>query len=340
MPNHEVFWQLLESTLKVRDLSRFRREILYISQKFTSHRQSLRNDSYFSRNKNGYLAYFLPLNYLKSNLILDRYQPKLGNCWVDFGCGPGTATLAALSSLKGKREKIKIHLVDSDPSALEVARTLVSDFAYMLQIPVEIKTAQKLEVGIKFSAFFATNVLNELQETESLEKTLTQADSNSVAFFLEPSHRVASQKLIRFRKRLLDSKKLKVIGPCLHQETCPLYRTKHWCHFSEPLRDKTLLNLNRKVFQNHRSWLKFSYLLIKREKPETFEKTNRFLLIGDLHQKGKNHMAVDLCVPNKKEELLLPASFARRFPKVKEVRRGSVVELDSSKKIQTIKAIS
>lgn len=328
MKNVNAIWKLLEGQLGInfeRDAALLK-SIRELSAAFTSERSSLPTD-YFDtpRARKAYLAYFVPLNYLKIEALLRAHKTSLGSTWCDFGCGPGTATLAALSiaAMRQSKEKvIRIFLIDQSKEARTLATKLVKNFATDLGLNIEIEAHAEVPEGAEFDTFFAANVLNEMEQTQSLEELTKKVRGSSL--FLEPSHRVSSQKLIRMRSRLLKS--VQIVGPCTHCEECPLFRTKHWCHFSEPLTEPQMIELNLKAFNNPRGWLKFSYLLLSNESPRLWDgKTYR--AIGDLHPSGMGTLAIDLCSPREKKVFKLSSRSPQSIKK--PLVRGAKVVLRS-----------
>jgi len=135
---------------------------------------------------------------------------------------------------------------------------------------------------------------------------------------LEPSHRVASQKLIRLRKRLIETKTssfLKILGPCTHEKECPLFRSsRDWCHFSDRIADPRLVTMGRKIFKSSRDWMKYSYLFLEQTSSAPVSKKNQdgelYRAIGDLHPTRRGTYAIDVCTPGKKIEWYYPKSIA------------------------------
>ncbi len=255
-----------------------------------------------------YIAYFLPLTFHKVKFLLKDNKEVLCPSEkilkiIDFGCGPASAVIALLFELAEKKysyERIEIDLVDKENSILPIGQALVEKFAKKLKLPVWVNIFTHIPPK-KYHLSFATNVLNELEAFDNDPLLELWDVTLKYMLILEPSHRVSSQKLIRFRKRILqqNNPNIQVLSPCCHAEACPLYRTKHWCHFSEPVEDERLISLNRRIFKNPRLWLKFSYLVLKRAPYLPWDKKS-YRAIGDVHlSQGK--WAIDLCQPNQKK---------------------------------------
>lgn len=312
------------------------RDIRALSSAFTENRSKL-TQNYMSKPHlaRAYLAYFLPLNFLKTDLILSELEPPttLKQRWIDFGCGPATASLAALSRAK-EGSQISIDLIDSNEAALDIAIRLLENMALKKNILLTLETAARLNKSHdQYDLALASNVLNELPEHSGPSKEpfvdlWDRTRGNLV--IIEPSHRVASQRLIRLRARLLTQPQTHIVGPCLHAEKCPLFRTQHWCHFSEQHADGRMIDLNLRVFKDPRAWLKFSYLSVSRsprtEEPmrSLIEGSEIFRSIGDVHP-SSGRLAIDLCQPSEKLVLKLP----RNLPPLlqRKLLRGRLVEV-------------
>jgi SAM-dependent methyltransferase len=345
----KAVWELIKEELGAgfAEDRQLQADIRRLSLAFTEGRGELEADYLENkRQSRAYLAYFLPLNFEKVRTLFEAHSsfwpetlPARPQRWLDLGCGPGTATLAALLAYRTRYRKttempaVQIDLVDSQESALEMAETLVRDFATKQGLNVSTRRYRswsevlKNQADASYDLALAANVLNELPAesgAEGRELLLDIWDRTTGAFLvLEPGHRVSSQRLIRFRERLLKAGKMRILGPCSHVEKCPLHRSKHWCHFSEPNIDGQLIDLNLRVFKNPRAWLKFSYVFFKREEPSPRD-PRLFRAIGDLHlSQGK--LAIDLCQPEFKKSLKLPRNLP---PDLRTTLvRGALVQL-------------
>ncbi len=299
---------------------------------------------------------------------------------LDFGCRPATAALAALDTLKrvlkpANAPRVIVDLVDTQPAALELARRLVTRFAKKLDLKASVQTFTEMPQASRYDLVMAVNVLNELPPEEGVRgrETLIRLWEQTGGFdsmsrpvggamlIVEPSHRVASQRMVRFRERLLKfhlsggavPRGVRILGPCMHLGACPVNRTKNWCHFSEPALDSRLQDLSTRIFKDPRKWLKFSYLFFKRENvatatgepPQKSEEWDRltYRAIGDLHPIGgamperrlshghraghrAHTLAIDLCRPKDKFMLTLPSG---GFPLAlrETLVRGAVVTI-------------
>ena len=349
------FWDLIEQNLgaEFAEDRELLADVRALSEAFTEGRGQL-DQNYLEdpRLQAAYLAYFVPLNFEKVHMLISSHSgvwpseldPKKPQRWVDFGSGPGTATLAALAAYKNRYKKltelppVHIDLIDTQKGALTLAEILVKEFAKKLGLVVQVSLHSKMPAGASqvYDLALAANVLNELPAEEGIqarELLLQVWDATSgVMLVLEPGHRVSSQRLVRYRERLLKSSPndAKILGPCHHILKCPVHRTKHWCHFSEPVTDGRLIDLNLRIFKDPRGWLKFSYLLVRRAPAIAWDEKT-FRAIGDLHISGPKRMSIDLCRPNEKLAIVVPGNIP---PELRaNLVRGATVWLDDDRQV-------
>lgn len=349
-------WKLIDGELGAEFERRpsLRHAALRVHSLFTENRE-FRVSNYLESEEswNAYLAYYLPLNFFKVFNILLSHQKKISLHRtlkiLDFGCGPATATLALLSFLKEIKfeNKIEVHLVDNQKNILTKTEKLVKTYATQNQVNINVLSDTEIPKEEGFDFIFAINVMNELKHDIShiLWNSL-QNEGNLL--IVEPSHRVSSQRLIRNRERILKFQDSHLIGPCMHQQKCPVYRSKNWCHFSLSHRDDRLKSIAIKWYKDPRSWLKFSYLFFKKSTNQDINISNQFRAIGDLHPIGRGKefsksersvfkhgnlslregstLAIDLCQPNKKLIYKLNKHEKKEFGA--SLSRGSIVEID------------
>lgn len=340
-------WRILEERLgkNFDSDSKIARAVLEVSRSFTGDRkpalgQYLREEEL----RTGYLAYFLPLNAAKTFFLLKRHlDPKSPPLKIlDFGCGPGTASLAYLGWYAETKMKnpITIMLVDHETKSLDLAQKTVRQAARDLKIDVSVHTLPKIcaendgKILFETDLILAVNVLNELPAEKPVFEDLLKSSFSKTRkiLIIEPSHRVASQKLIRLRKRLLSHQSnghfTHVLGPCTHAQECPLFRTRNWCHFSDKIEDVRLVEMGRKIFKSSRDWMKYSYLFLEQNEQAIQdrlrpEKNTSLRAIGDLHLTRRGTYAIDVCTPGKKLEFFFPRTIPAN--KKKTLFRGALI---------------
>jgi len=202
-----------------------------------------------------YLYYFLPWNlYRLSRLLsgLDWDLPE-GASVLDLGAGPLTLAQALwISRPELRTRRIRFVCVDQTGNVLRLGRGLFEELAgeegrnwtiELVQGPIHKAP------GEYFSAVCALNSLNELGKGRGEEGY--QALDRLAGFIagrlapggrmllVEPGTRQGGKLLAKLRDILLEDAELQTLGPCTHQESCPMLAPKwrSWCHFVFPTED-------------------------------------------------------------------------------------------------------
>jgi ribosomal protein RSM22 (predicted rRNA methylase) len=175
-----------------------------------------------------YLLYFLPVNLHKitallKGLIFPENKPlKI----LDFGCGPGTGSLAALGYFPNEMD---ITLFDQSGNAEKLASNLISEF----RPGIKCKSPGKNWVNGKYDLIIAANVLNEIPKKEDTTRDLIDALSeDGVLLILEPALKAKTREAMKLRDFILKTDKtLSVLFPCTHNNPCPMLKyPADWCH--------------------------------------------------------------------------------------------------------------
>ena len=168
-----------------------------------------------------YTLLYLPTNWPKLSYILSQIKPEvradLENAnFIDFGCGPGTYSLAWSESIKTK----SITLVDYSKSMLKQAEKLLTQFRPDIDVNAQTVISQAPEG--KTVLFFGHSI-NEIGVKESL-KVVNRLDPDYV-FFIEPGTSEFFQSAKEFRKSMIE-KGMSIAYPCPSLGACP----NDWCH--------------------------------------------------------------------------------------------------------------
>lgn len=219
-----------------------------------------------------YALYFLPLNFSKVRFLLRHAQIKTSAAIriLDFGCGPGSAALAACSHF-GSDQVLEISLVDSSPACLDFAKHLIASFRRDTKLHT-LPGLTSLEKG-QFDFVIAANVLTELSEhtfSQVVTDLLQLLNVNGSLILLEPALKTCTQRLMHQRDRLLKAwPDLKVRFPCPNSAPCPM-RTQdpdNWCHgtleASDWQRSNLLQQIDEQIGFNKHS-IKYSAMIFNR----------------------------------------------------------------------------
>jgi hypothetical protein len=278
--------------------------------------QSTESTSNWS-NKNfkaAYLAYFMPLNYIRSLKVIDEAKKfnffEQTNEIIDFGCGPGTATKALLNDNDLKFQSI---------TGIDTV-TALSDY-YTLGLPYQIAAqfSTKAPNTIKEkSLLILSYTLNELKETPSW------FFKNDKIILIEPSTKQASHHFQIFRDELLKND-FQILAPCPHHLQCPLSLSKKdWCHDRVYWNKPDWFDNLEKLLPIKNNSLTFSYLIASKKH---IEKDSYIRVVGDAQiEKGKTKWMI--CQNSEREFM----SFLKRDGKAPLIYRGDRIQLSHTEK--------
>jgi SAM-dependent methyltransferase len=265
--------------------------------------------------RHAYVCYYLPVNYAKVRLVLRELKgfadlpaaPRV----LDFGAGPGTASLAALDELDGPR----LTLVDIVDEALD-------DAEFLLGRPVA--RAGSPPDG-KFDLILASNVLAELGNPEPLLKLLEESLEPSGYFVLvEPAVPKTALRVMAWRDELA-ARGFRIAAPCLGAASCPMRRRPDlWCHQDLPWHPPAGVDALDRALGFDKASLKYAYLIVTRE-GRMRAGPGRWRVVSNLHR-SKGKAWAWLC--GAKEELVRAELLTRnRLPAFEHARRGDVLEI-------------
>jgi ribosomal protein RSM22 (predicted rRNA methylase) len=229
------------------------------------------------RLRRAYVHYYLPVNAEKVARILselESYAPFPKRLRVlDFGCGPGTASVALLL----RRKVTELWQVDVVDEAL-------GDAAFFARaLGVEPRQAHEVPPGERFDLILAANVLSETEAP--LEEFLTEQGHLVV---VEPALKGATRRLMQWRDRLA-ARGYRIAAPCLRSTPCPmLEREDLWCHMDVAWpRPAGIAEVDRRVGLQKES-LKYSYVVVTRGGPTLADLGGTQRVVSNLHkEKGK-----------------------------------------------------
>jgi hypothetical protein len=254
-----------------------------------------------------YLCYFLPLNQARARAVVKEAATQgffegLAEV-IDFGSGPGTASLA----LAGHFNKFTL---------IEKAKDICSRFGFLpANQTAWAAVAPTFPAPEKSLAVFSYS-LTELRELPSWTKKM------EALMILEPATQEDGRKLLELRQRLIQDG-YNIWAPCTHQGQCPLLtQSKNdWCHdrifFGMP---KWFEELEQHLPMKNRT-LTMSYLLARR-KPMPAAPANIGRTVGDwLKEKGKDRQM--LCRGEEREFL----AWMHKTGLQQEIPRGVLVAI-------------
>jgi len=234
--------------------------------------------------KQAYRYYYLPLNYLRCELVIKRGLQvgffKNLETTIDWGSGPGTASFALAKNLELNINLKNQILIEKSTEAIKSFQDLHIHLKNP-QITSELNF-KKINCNVKKSLLVFSYSITEMN---SLPDEWNQFEALMI---LEPSTKQDGRKLLDLRKKLI-AEGYTIWAPCTHQQSCPLLEESKtdWCH------DRTHVNTppwflqleQHLPFKN--KTITTSYLLARKSKPD-FNFENKIRLTGDsLAEKGK-----------------------------------------------------
>lgn len=302
------------------------------SDKLTVYRDSLNSSNYYSHTmfRNGYLFYIFPRSFSKVYIILsellelnainfsERKILRIG----DFGCGPGSAFLAAYYFVIKNRDRfsnlktLEVTAVDYKTDLIEFGKSLFGAIREFEKsgIDLHIKSVKadfnQMHTGEplkdRFDIVFMVNILNELfrygeqEKKETLMKRISGRNltKEGILVIVEPAMRLTSIDIMRL-KNMFEEQGWYIIAPCLPVKgECPYltYRgDREWCHFKASYKPPVLLKECAEILKRDaKKTLKWSYLILSKKNK------NVFLNFEDLDEGGRNLMG--RCISDTIEE--------------------------------------
>lgn len=149
---------------------------------------------------------------------------------LDLGCGPGTASWAALEAFPGIRD---IRLVDSHPGMIALGQQLREHGPPSLRAAVwrQAGIAAAIAEAPAADLVIASYALNEL-DPGSLDRLAAGlfALTTGLVVVVEPGTKQGFAVIDRVRSDLIAAG-ARILAPCPGNGPCPV-RSPDWCHFS------------------------------------------------------------------------------------------------------------
>src|SRR3989338_2313846 len=207
--------------------------------------------------------------------------------FLDLGCGPGTATKAALDCFESLQH---VCLVDHDKQMLDLANFILLKTTALKEASYLKQSLTNLDVKGSYDLVVLPYVLGEISPKER-ETVLAKAleKTSKALVIITPGRPFDKEYLLKARTYLLK-KKMFCYAPCHHGFDCPLENTSNWCHFSKRLARNSF---HRYLKQGDLGYEdeKYSYLIFTKESHER-EPFKR--LIGPIYQQ-KGAVELSLC---------------------------------------------
>lgn len=272
--------------------------------------------------KLAYRHYYFPLNYIRNQRVIE--QGKNVNFFnhiehtIDWGAGPGTASLALKNNLNLKSQL----LIEKSTTALSAFK----DIYDQLQNPTMTSVLDLKKISVDKSKTLLT-LSYSLTEMAELPHGWEQFEALMI---VEPSTRDDGRKLLNVRQKLIDAG-YTIWAPCLHQKQCPLliHSKSDWCHDRVHVQAPDWFKKLEEHMPFRNNTVTTSYLLARKQKP-TFNTNNKIRMTGDsMEEKGKTRQ---LICRNETREFL---TWMHKEIEPEIIPRGVVIDLPENHEIKS-----
>jgi ribosomal protein RSM22 (predicted rRNA methylase) len=250
-----------------------------------------------------YLVTRMPAIFQVNQIVdseLRRLSPGLAVAsMLDLGCGPGTATLAAMQTFDELRD---VTLADRDMGWLEVSRRLISTadprpvcrsrFAGLdLHAPSALGAHDLVVISY---------ALGELGASQAPDLTRWAWDQAHLAMvIIEPGTPRGFAGILAAREVLIAAG-ASIVAPCTHAGRCPM-TAGDWCHFDTRV-ERTRQHQWAKSGTLPYEVEKFSYVIAARQ-PSPAESPAARIIRHPLKRSG--HVILDLCTSESTAQRLI-----------------------------------
>jgi hypothetical protein len=186
---------------------------------------------------------------LLGELTLRRWSPQAGTTLLDWGCGSGIAGRRVAAAF-GPGHFGALHVWDHSEHARVYAVTRARETFPGLSVAASTCEPTPATLPAAYTLVLS-HVLNELS-ADQRTALLTLVAGATAVLWIEPGTHADSRALAFARDQLRDGPH-RIIAPCMHRETCPLFlaaNERDWCHFFAP---------PPAGIQNDSNWVRFAH---------------------------------------------------------------------------------
>ncbi len=259
-------------------------------------------------------SYYLPLNSLRSQMVVHRLKPfgffdDLTHL-VDFGSGLGAAslsiqenvsTVSSIDYVEQSRQAIKLH-----QEHFHLKNNATARWQY---------NPHQISLTRSTLAVFSYSFL----ELPSFPEWISHAEA---IIIIEPSTHQASRNLMKQRNRLIELG-FHIWAPCTHHQNCPLLQHSQgdWCHDRlHWIQPDWYSQIESQLIIKNRT-LTFSYLAARKKSPPTFSLPTARITGDPLKEKGKTRQLI--CVNDQRQFL----TWLNKAKNYKKIPRGCLISV-------------
>lgn len=334
------------------DTRYFSKGVLRLNPLFTTERTH-RASNYFSDPilRSGYLAYYLPVNLIKTVMTLERgfftnvIWPETIRI-ADLGAGPLTMSLGFLLWMahahpeKLRHHHIHIDAFEQNPAILrdgeKILKNLLRDQPLLATARVTLQTHRIQLLHHRFrknpcDLLLLGNFFNEIAERQDQWRFVQNVfpmitEIGSRVLIIEPGTKKSARDLQQLRDDLISRGGFTVLSPCLHQNTCPLNLEAKgdWCHFTQDWQTPDFIRDMDHVTRMDKKWLVYSYLLLEKNQ-DTMPAHDPFgyVAITNLFKKQGQHEIVGCGPPGRVRFVLMSRERSENNRALLNLRRGT-----------------
>jgi hypothetical protein len=273
--------------------------------------------------REAYLAYFFPLNLIRLLAATERAK-QTGffsglNSWIDFGSGPGPASLALDLSLPG--QFTRGLCIERSAQSIRMHERLRAANAGIPQTP-KVTWQQSWGKGRGEGLDAKTTLAVFSYSLTEIDTLPPWVNDHEAVMIVEPATNQDGRKLLELRRSLMGNG-WKIWGPCTHQASCPLLdkSNRDWCHDRTDWIKPSWFEDIQKHLPMRNDTLTWSWLIARRTPPPASLSTLA-RLTGDL-RKEKGAARQMFCRGEDREFL----SWQKRDGESPEWPRGALVRL-------------
>ena len=265
-----------------------------------------------------YIHYYLPLNQVRVSHVLKRgLEVNFFNgltSFVDWGCGPGTASLAIAENAELTAQITEQLLYDISATALKNFRNLHKS----LKNPQYTNDYDlNRHKNHKNSCLVLSYSLTEFQKLPS-GWNLFEA-----IMILEPSTSQDGRRLMTLRQELQHAG-FTIWAPCTHQLNCPLltHSKADWCHDRVKVEAPEWFDDLQQLLPMKNNTITTSYILARKTKPSENLQTKARLTGDSLPENGKTRQLI--CRGENREFL----TWMHKMISPQTIPRGDLIDLN------------
>jgi ribosomal protein RSM22 (predicted rRNA methylase) len=183
---------------------------------------------------------------------------------LDFGCGTGAATLASMYRFESINN---VCLVEHNEFMTQTATRCINNFNNNVALDTFQIYEQITNQNVTYDIIVAANSINEIPFNERIDLILAlikKLSFNGYLIILEPGSLSITRELMHLRQSLLNTKNIKIVYPCTHNNECALLKLENqWCHSEITIDRPESIRVFDQFLNLNKHTISFSALILK-----------------------------------------------------------------------------